>query len=151
MTASSPLVSLEEILRFTPHRYPMLLLDRGEEFEPFRRMVGIKTVSQTEPYLAAAGTTDEHFPNVLILEAMGQTGGVMMGKSLQVAPDGKFVAFIAMDNIRFLRRARSGDELRMPVTVTKYREDYFHFHAEAYLNGRLAAECDFSGVASNRS
>jgi 3-hydroxyacyl-[acyl-carrier-protein] dehydratase len=140
-------VSFAEIQRFTPHRYPLLLLDRGQEFEPFRRMVGIKAISVNEPWFRGRRSGDACFPDVLILEAMGQVGGVMMSKSLGADQAGKTVAFIAMDNVRFLRRVRPGDVLHMPVTVTKYRENFFRYHAEAYVDGRLVAECDFSGVA----
>lgn len=140
-------VSFAEIQRFTPHRYPLLLLDRGQEFEPFRRMVGIKAISVNEPWFRGRTSADACFPDVLILEAMGQVGGVMMSKSLGADQVGKTVAFIAMDNVRFLRRVRPGDVLHMPVTVTKYRENFFRYHAEAYVDGRLVAECDFSGVA----
>lgn len=140
-------VSFAEIQRYTPHRYPLLLLDRGKEFEPFRRMVGIKNISCNEPWFQGCPPGEEYFPDVLILEALGQVGGVMMSKSLGADQTGKTVVFIAMDNVRFLRRARPGDVLHMPVTVIKYRETFFKFHAEAYVNGRLIAECDFSGVA----
>jgi 3-hydroxyacyl-[acyl-carrier-protein] dehydratase len=140
-------VSIAEIQRFTPHRYPLLLLDRGQEFEPFSRMVGIKAISIDEPWFRGRTGGEVYFPDVLILEALGQVGGVMMSKSLGAEQTGKTVAFIAMDNVRFLRRARPGDVLRMPVTVTKYRDNFFRYHAEAYVDGRLVAECDFSGVA----
>ena len=140
-------VSLTEILRYTPHRYPVLLLDRGVEFEPFKRMVGIKNVTCNEPWFqACGGRGDACFPEMLILEALGQVGGVMMSKSLEANLTGKTVAFIAMDNVRFFRRVRPGDVLRMPVTITKYRENFFKYHAEAFVDERLVAECDFTGV-----
>jgi len=140
-------VSLAEIMRYTPHRYPLLQIDRGREFEPFQRMVGIKNVSINEPWSRGCPPGQEYYPDLLVLEAMGQTGGVMMSKSLGANLEGVTLAFIAMDNVRFLRRARPGDVLCLPVSVTKYRENFFKFHAEAYINDRLAAECDFTGVA----
>ncbi|CAL4870053.1 3-hydroxyacyl-[acyl-carrier-protein] dehydratase FabZ (plasmid) [Asticcacaulis sp. MM231] len=140
-------VSREEILQFTPHRDPMLFLDRGEEYVPFNRMVGIKTIAVDEPFFQGSQPHDGCFPNTLILEAMGQVGGVLMSKSFGADLSGKFVAFITMDNVRFLRRARLGDVLRMPVSITKFRDNFFRFHAEAYVSDRLTAECDFSGIA----
>lgn len=140
-------VGAAEIMLHTPHRYPMLLLDRGEDFLPFQRMVGIKSLSINERWFQSCPSGAQYFPDVLLLEAMGQTGGVMMSKSLGAGLDGVTVAFIAMDNVRFLRRAQPGDVLRMPVTVTKHRENFFRFHAEAYLLDKLVAECDFTGVA----
>jgi len=142
-------VNLDEILRFTPHRYPMLFLERAEEFVAFKSMVGIKTIGEDEPFFHGIDPADRSFPDVLILEAMGQVGGVLMSKSFGADLSGKLVAFITMDNIRFIRRARPGDVLRMPVSITKYRDNFFRFHAEAFIAGRLAAECDFSGVAAD--
>jgi 3-hydroxyacyl-[acyl-carrier-protein] dehydratase len=85
-------------------------------------------------------------PGVLIVEALGQTGAVLMSKSLNADIEGKTILFISVDNCRFRAPVRPGDVLRMKVEVTRYRSDLFKFHGKAFVEGKVAAECDFAAM-----
>lgn len=139
-------VEFDEILRRIPHRYPFLLIDRGEDWVKNTSMVGIKCVSFNEPCFMGHFPENPVFPGVLLIEAMGQTGAVLMSKSLEVDTEGKTIFFTSVDSARFKSPVRPGDVVRMPVEVVKYRGGLFKFKGQAFVGDRLAAECEFSAM-----
>lgn len=85
-------------------------------------------------------------PGVLIIEAMAQTGGLLMSKSWDVDPTGKIILFMSVDNCRFRQPVRPGDVLRAEVKVVRERGDVVKFHGRAMVDGKLAAEADFAAM-----
>ena len=142
-------IDMQEILKRIPHRYPFLLVDRAEEYRPNTSIVGVKCVTMNEPFFQGHFPDNPVMPGVLIVEAMGQTGAILMSKSLGLGVsdiEGKTILFISVDNCRFRAPVRPGDVLRMNVEVTKHRSELFKFHGKAYVNGKIAAECDFAAM-----
>jgi 3-hydroxyacyl-[acyl-carrier-protein] dehydratase len=139
-------IQMQEILRRIPHRYPFLLVDRAEDYQAYKSIVGIKCVTMNEHFFQGHFPENPVMPGVLIVEALGQTGAVLMSKSLDADVSGKTILFISVDNCRFRNPVRPGDVLRMHVEVTRYRSDFFKFHGKAYVNGKVAAECDFAAM-----
>jgi len=139
-------VSIAEILERIPHRYPFLLVDRAEDYRPGESIVGVKNVTYNEPFFVGHFPGNPVMPGVLIVEAMGQTGAVLMSKSLEVDPAGKTIFFMSIDNCRFRQPVRPGDVLRMEVSVTFHRRGIFKFHGKAMVNGGIAAEADFAAA-----
>jgi 3-hydroxyacyl-[acyl-carrier-protein] dehydratase len=88
-------------------------------------------------------------PGVLIIEALGQTGAVLMSKSLNADIEGRTILFISVDNCRFRAPVRPGDVLRMNVTVLRHRSDLFKFQGRAFVNGKVAAEAEFAAIVVN--
>lgn len=144
--ASPTEVSITEILERVPHRYPFLFVDRAEDYRPGESIVGIKNVTFNEPFFVGHFPGNPVMPGVLIVEAMGQTGAVLMSKSLEVDPAGKTIFFMSIDNCRFRQPVRPGDVLRMEVHVTLHRRGVFKFHGKASVGGKLAAEADFAAM-----
>ena len=85
-------------------------------------------------------------PGVLIVEAMAQTGAVLMSKSLDVDAGGKTIFFMSLDNCRFRAPVRPGDVLRMPVEVVRARGDIFKFRGRAMVGDKVAAEAEFAAM-----
>jgi 3-hydroxyacyl-[acyl-carrier-protein] dehydratase len=142
---------MAEILRRIPHRYPFLLVDRAEDYRPHQSIVGIKCVTMNEPYFQGHFPDNPVMPGVLIVEAIAQTGAVLMSKSLDADVDGKTIFFMSLDNVRFRAPVRPGAVLRMPVEVLRARSDVFKFRGQAFVNDRLAAEVEFAAmVVENR-
>jgi 3-hydroxyacyl-[acyl-carrier-protein] dehydratase len=148
MSETSPQtdIAIAEILERIPHRYPFLLIDRAEDYRPSESIVGIKNVTFNEPYFAGHFPGNPVMPGVLIVEALGQTGAVLMSKSLDVDPTGKTIFFMSIDNCRFRTPVRPGDVLRMEVNVVFHRRGIFKFHGKAHVNGEIAAEADFAAA-----
>ena len=141
-----PSIDMSEILRLIPHRYPLLLVDRAEDYRPHKSIVGIKCVTMNEPYFLGHFPGNPVMPGVLIVEAMGQTGAVLMSKSLNANVEGKTIFFMSVDNCRFRAPVRPGEVIRMPVEVTRHRGDVFKFSGKAYVNDKLAAEAEFAAM-----
>ncbi|HEX5776961.1 MAG TPA: 3-hydroxyacyl-ACP dehydratase FabZ [Caulobacteraceae bacterium] len=139
-------VAIAEILERIPHRYPFLLIDRAEDYRASESIVGIKNVTFNEPYFAGHFPGNPVMPGVLLVEAMGQTGAVLMSKSLDVDPTGKTIFFMSIDNCRFRHPVRPGDVLRMDVKVVFHRRGIFKFHGKASVGDNLAAEADFAAA-----
>ena len=139
-------IQMQEILRRIPHRYPFLLIDRAEDYHAYKSIVGIKCVTMNEQFFQGHFPDNPVMPGVLIVEALGQTGAVLMSKSLDADVSGKTILFITVDNCRFRSPVRPGDVLRMHVEVTRYRSDLFKFHGKAYVNEKIAAQCDFAAM-----
>jgi 3-hydroxyacyl-[acyl-carrier-protein] dehydratase len=139
-------IGIEEILRRIPHRPPFLLIDRAEDYRPHRSIVGIKSVSINEPYFVGHFPGRPVMPGVLIIEALAQTGGVLMSKSLQVDVENKGIMFISVDNCRFRHPVKPGDVLRMPVEVLRARGDVFKFRGRGLVGDKVAAEAEFAAM-----
>lgn len=136
-----------EIMQALPHRYPFLFLDRIVEFEPGRRIVGIKNVSIDEPFFAGHFPGIPIMPGVLIVEAMAQAGGFL---ALKAMGDARKLAFFAgIDNCRFRRPVVPGDRLRLEATVVARKGPVWKMHGEATVDGVLAASADMTAVVQD--
>jgi len=129
-------VAIQKIL---PHRYPFLMVDAILEMERFKRIVGVKSVSINESFFQGHFPGQPIFPGVLIIEAMAQTGGLLL---LQEIPDreGKLLYFVAVDDARFRRPVVPGDQLRLEMTVLSWRGTFCKLRGRASVNEELAAE-----------
>ncbi len=139
-------VDYAEILRRIPHRYPFLLIDRGENWVKNKSMTGIKNVTFNEPFFAGHFPENPVMPGVLLIEAMGQTGAVLMSKSLDAEVEGKTIFFMSVDGVRFRSPVRPGDVVRMPVEVIRHRGDVFKFRGEAYVGEKIVCEAEFAAM-----
>ncbi|WP_298124612.1 3-hydroxyacyl-ACP dehydratase FabZ [Brevundimonas sp.] len=139
-------IDYAEVMRRLPHRYPFLLVDRAEDFVSGVSITGIKNVTHNEPYFPGHFPIDPVMPGVLIVEAMAQTGALLMSRTMDVAVEGKVIMFMSMDGVRFRKPARPGDQLRMQVKVLRARGDAYKFRGETFIDGALAAEAEFMAM-----
>ncbi|MDO8410232.1 MAG: 3-hydroxyacyl-ACP dehydratase FabZ [Phenylobacterium sp.] len=139
-------IDITEIVKRIPHRYPFLLVDRCEDYKASESIVGIKCVTINEPFFQGHFPDYPVMPGVLIIEALAQTGAVLMSKSLDVDVAGKTILFISLDNCRFRNPVRPGDVLRMPVEVVRHRGDLFKFKGRAMVGDKIAAEAEFAAM-----
>jgi 3-hydroxyacyl-[acyl-carrier-protein] dehydratase len=103
-------------------------------------------VTVNEPFFQGHFPTYPVMPAVLLIEAMAQTGAVLMSKSLDVDTAGKAIFFMSADNCRFRSPVRPGDVVRMPVRVVRHRGDVFKFAGQAMVGDKVAAECEFAAM-----
>ena len=139
-------IDINEIMKRIPHRPPFLFVDRCEDFKPSESIVGIKCVSMNEPFFVGHFPDYPVMPGVLIVEAIAQSGAVLMSKSLDVDVEGKTILFMSLDNARFRAPVRPGDELRMTVEVLRARRDIYKFKGKATVRGKVAAEVEFAAM-----
>ncbi len=142
-------LGIEEIMKVLPHRYPFLLVDRIIELEPQKRVVGIKNVTINEPFFQGHFPGHPIMPGVLIVEAMAQTGGMLLLGSLPDASE-KVVYFTTLDNVKFRRPVKPGDQLRLQLEVVQVRGLMCRMRGVARVDGEVVAEADMSAMVRDR-
>ena len=136
-----------QIQALIPHRYPFLLVDRVIDIEPGKRAVGLKHVSMSDGYLQGHFPAYPVMPGVLIVEALAQTGCVLVMQD--PANVGKLPFFARIDNCRFRQQVRPGDTLRLEVVVTSFRSPVGKAHGRALVGGTVVCEADLTFALGN--
>ena len=142
-------IGIEEIMKVLPHRYPFLLVDRIVELEERKRVVGIKNVTINEPFFQGHFPGHPIMPGVLIIEAMAQVGGMLLLGTLEDA-ESKVVYFMSLDNVKFRRPVKPGDQLRFELDLTQIRGPVCKMHGVAKVDGEVVAEADMAAMVRDR-
>jgi len=137
-----------EIQAILPHRYPFLLVDRIEELEIGKRVIGIKNVTVNEPFFQGHFPGRPIMPGVLIIEAMAQVGGVLAFKSANQS-GAKLVYFMGIDKAKFRKPVLPGDRLRFVVDILKARHPYWKMRGEAYVEDSLVCEAELMAMVTD--
>ena len=146
---TAPVMDINAIQRILPHRYPFLLVDRIIELAPLERAVGLKNVTINEPFFNGHFPGHPIMPGVLILEAMAQTGGLMLAGS-EKDPEGKLVYFTGINNAKFRAPVVPGDQIRFEVEMVKSRKTLFWMQGKAFVAGKLVCEAELSAAIMDR-
>jgi 3-hydroxyacyl-[acyl-carrier-protein] dehydratase len=144
--ASIPEVAdLALIRKILPHRYPFLMVDRVQDIVPNVSAVGIKCVTANEPQFTGHFPGNPVMPGVLMIEAMAQTSGVLIGVSRGLAST-LMMFFATVDKAKFRRVVGPGDVLEMHVTAKRVGTKVGKFEGKAFVEGELACEAEFSAM-----
>jgi 3-hydroxyacyl-[acyl-carrier-protein] dehydratase len=146
-------MTIEEIKEYLPHRYPFLLLDRIVEWEKDKRIVALKNVTANEPFFQGHFPHYAVMPGVMVIEAMAQAAAMLGLLSLGQKNDGENVYYFAgIDEARFKRPVRPGDQLVFEVELLRLSRGLGKFNAVARVDGTMVAEavllCVLRPVAS---
>ena len=142
-------IDIRGVMAALPHRFPMLLVDRVEELVVDQRIVAIKGVTINEPFFAGHFPGRPIMPGVLIVEALAQAAGVLAVESLGLAGSGKLVYFMAIDGAKFRAPVEPGCLLRLEVEFIQKRSSVCKFAGRALVNGKLAAEANFTAMIAD--
>ena len=136
-------MSVDEIMKCLPHRYPFLLVDRVLECKHKDSIIGIKNVSINEGFFQGHFPQTPVFPGVLILEALAQVSGILVLSDPDSRPENESLfLFVGIDNARFKRPVVPGDQLRLESRLSRMKRNYGLFETGAYVDGELAASAE---------
>lgn len=143
-------IEIHEVLQRLPHRYPLLLVDRAVDYIPNKSIRGIKCVTVNEPFFPGHFPGAPVMPGVLQIEALAQTGALLMSKTLDVDVAKHLILFMSVETARFKRPVMPGDVMEMPVEVLFQRRNIFKFRGRVEVNGQLATDCEFAAMKADR-
>ena len=141
-------LGIDEIMRTLPHRYPFLLVDRILEYEEGKRVVGLKNVTINEPFFQGHFPGHAIMPGVLIIEAMAQVGGMLLMATSHQGD--KVVYFTSLDNVKWRKPVRPGDQLRFELDVIQIRGVMCKMRGVAKVDGQVVAEADMAAMLRDR-
>jgi 3-hydroxyacyl-[acyl-carrier-protein] dehydratase len=149
---NKPAHDIKAILGMLPHRYPFLLVDRVEAYEPMTSIHAFKNVTFNEPFFQGHFPGLPVMPGVLILEAMAQAGGVLVILTLREKEplDNKVFLFTGMDRVKFRRPVVPGDRLDLHCRDIKSKFNIGKMEAEARVGGELVAEATLTAAMVDR-
>ncbi len=145
----SAVYTVEDIMQVLPHRYPFLLVDRILEIEEGKRIVGLKNVTINEPFFQGHFPGHPIMPGVLIVEAMAQVGGMLLMRTIE-DPGSKVVYFMSLDNIKFRRPVKPGDQIRFELEVLQLRGSICKMRGVGYVDGEVVAQADMAAMIRDR-
>ena len=148
-SSSQPTMDVQQILEFLPHRYPMLLVDRILEVEEGERIVGLKNVTINEPFFNGHFPGHPIMPGVLIVEAMAQTGGLLMMSEMENVAE-KVIYFMSLDDVKWRKPVVPGDQLIFEVELVKRRRTILKMHGVAKVDGVTVAEATMMATVMDR-
>jgi UDP-3-O-[3-hydroxymyristoyl] N-acetylglucosamine deacetylase/3-hydroxyacyl-[acyl-carrier-protein] dehydratase len=140
---------INAILKILPHRYPFLLVDKIIELDVGKRIVGVKSVTQNEPFFQGHFPGHPIMPGVLIIEAMAQVGCILILNEVE-NPESKLGYFAGINNAKFKNPVFPGDQIVFELWMLSHRLNTFKMHGEAYVDGKLVCEAELSAVLVNR-
>jgi len=149
LALESQVLGIEEIMKVLPHRYPFLLVDRVVEIEEGKRIVGIKNVTINEPFFQGHFPGHPIMPGVLIVEAMAQVGGMLLMGAVP-DPGNKVVYFTSLNNVKWRRPVKPGDQLRFELDLLQVRGMMCKMAGVAKVDGEIVCEAEMGAMVRNK-
>ena len=134
-------MDIHEILKYLPHRYPFLLVDRVLSCQPGKDIIALKNVTINEPFFAGHFPHHPIMPGVLIIEALAQAAGILTLKTMDAKTNNDSVYyFVGIDEARFKKPVQAGDQLMLKVEILRQIKGVWKYSAKAEVDGQLVTE-----------
>lgn len=138
-----PVMSVNEVMKYLPHRYPFLLVDKVVHCKHGDSITAIKNVTINESFFQGHFPSTPVFPGVLILEALAQTSGLLVLSDPKLKPENESLfLFVGIENARFKRPVVPGDQMRLESRLSRMKRNFGLFETNAYVEDELAASAE---------
>ncbi|HHC71892.1 MAG TPA: 3-hydroxyacyl-ACP dehydratase FabZ [Thiotrichales bacterium] len=135
---SHPTDDIHAILKYLPHRFPFLLVDRILDFQKDSHIVALKNVTYNEPFFPGHFPQSPVFPGVLILEAMAQATGIYAVKKRGYLPQDNMVYyFVGIDKARFKQPVVPGDQMIITMRHLRTKRGIWLFEGDTRVNDKV--------------
>jgi len=136
-------MNIHEILKYLPHRYPFLLVDRVISCEPGKNISALKNVSMNEPFFSGHFPHYPVMPGVLIIEALAQAAAILTLRTANwTTNDDSLDYFVGIDGARFKKPVQRGDQLILKATILRERIGIWKYAVQAEVDGRVVTEAE---------
>lgn len=136
-------MEIHEILKYLPHRYPFLLIDRVLSWESGKTISALKNVTINEPFFPGHFPHHPVMPGVLIIEALAQAAAILTLKTANLKADEDTIYyFVGIDRARFKKPVQAGDQLVLKATILRERIGIWKYSAHAEVDGRVVTEAE---------
>lgn len=143
-------VDIEKILSFVPHRYPMLLVDKVENYGE-GEIVAVKNVTFNEPFFTGHFPGRPVMPGVLIVEALAQAAGLLLYLCAPEEERSKYIYFAGIDGVKFRKIVKPGDTMILKVKTERNKRNLWKFSGKAEVNGVVVTEAEFSIIIMDKN
>ena len=136
-------LNVNEVMRYLPHRYPFLLVDRVLDYEVGKRLTALKNVTINEPFFQGHFPNKPIMPGVLIIEALAQATGLLAFCTQEQEPSDNFIyMLVSVDKARFKRQVEPGDALTLEVELVRRMRGMWKFDAVARVGDDVVATAE---------
>ena len=142
---------IQKIMELLPHRYPFIMIDRIIELVPGKKVVALKNVTINEPFFQGHFPGEPIMPGVLIIEAMGQAGGILAAESMDPEKKGSLIFFMGMDKVKFRKPVVPGDQLILEIQFLKQRSQAFKMSGIASVDDKRVAEAELMATFGEKT
>lgn len=136
-------MDIHEVLKYLPHRYPFLLIDRVLSCEPGKNITALKNVTINEPFFNGHFPHHPVMPGVLIIEALAQAAAILSFRTMgHKVDDNSVYYFVGIDHARFKRPVGPGDTLTLTVELKRHARGMWLFNGTARVGDAVATEAE---------
>ena len=145
-------LEIDDILRYLPHRYPMLLVDRVLECKPGVRLKALKNVTMNVPFFPGHFPGRPVMPAVMILEVMAQATGILALRTLDKLPtEDSMYYFVGVDKARFRQPVLPGDQLIVDIQIVRHSQGVWKVSASASVEKTVVATAELMGALRDQA
>jgi 3-hydroxyacyl-[acyl-carrier-protein] dehydratase len=141
---------IQQVMKYLPHRYPFLLIDRVIECTAGENLTALKNVTINEPFFQGHFPEQPIMPGVLVIEALAQATGLLSFCSMQEDHNKKLYVLVGIDKARFRGQVMPGDQLHLQVTLKRNMRGILMLEGKALVDGKVVAEAELMCSAQDR-
>lgn len=141
---------IQQVMKYLPHRFPFLLIDRVTECTAGEHLTALKNVTINEPFFQGHFPDQPIMPGVLVIEALAQATGLLSFCTMQADHNKKLYVLVGIDKARFRGQVLPGDQLYLTVTLKRQMRGIWMYEGKATVDGKIVAEAELMCSAQDR-